>query len=263
MRTKVQVALNGAQLHEIDESVIVQQVIEQAPTLKRATIASGTHVGQLPTTLDRLSLDVQVVFSLRGKDDRAKRMQTLQRIAAWATDGGWLTVNYRTGERLRVECDALPNVGDIKKWNGTYTLTFRAYAVPYWQQTAANESTASAASGSVTLSRGGNAEAPLLFSYKNTGSADVNAVTVTCAGQKIALSGLALKPGETVALEYDDRRNMQSIRIAGGSAARDARPYRSADSSDDIMLRAASNAVGYSASAAGQWTFRTFGRWRL
>ena len=135
MITRHRVSLNGIQLDQVDSRIVIQNVSENAGKEQVTATARAGRWGQRMTQRRRDFLDVTVTF---GIDVKKRGMQTretiLEAVNAWAKDGGLLRLNYRENRRLRVVQVDPPGAGDPWNWTGTYNLTFRAYASPWWEE---------------------------------------------------------------------------------------------------------------------------------
>lgn len=261
MRTKCLVALNGVGLHELSPDVVIRSIDENAPVMQHSTLAKGSRIGQWVTAEERSYLEVDVAFALRNVRDVPRRAQVLERISGWAAGGGLLTVNYRPGRRLRVVCETLPAAGNVREWTNEYTLAFRAYDVPYWEDDAEAVYTATASAKTDVLVRRGTARTPISFTARNTGTAAAQTLCVALGDQKIAFAALGLAVGETLALDYGGD-GFQRIRIlAADGSARDACACRTTESSDEMLLTAPHETLTLSAPQTMAWEIRHRGRY--
>jgi len=157
MRTNVHVALNGVALHSLHPDIVLQSANDKAAVIKNSAVTMGSRIGQQLTGTERQYIEVQVVFAIANKT-LSTRQSILQTVASWASKGGKLTLSYRSGQELDVVLESLFDTGYIYEWTNNYTITFRAYAVPYWQATAY---TTFSLSGATQISVPGNAPTPL------------------------------------------------------------------------------------------------------
>lgn len=261
MRTKCLVYLNGVGMHEISRDVVINSIDENAVTMQTATLASGTRVGQRVTARTRGYLEVDISFSLRNIKNYQRRADTLDAVNAWAMAGGEMEVNYRPDKRLRVTCDSLPAAGYMRDWTDEYTIAFRAYEIPFWEDARESAVTRTTAGETITIVRMGTAPTPLCFTCKNMGSGAADTASISAGGHTISFSGLGLAVGETLALDYDES-GMQRIRILSQSgSARDAYDARTAESADDILLEKANESVTMRAAQRMEWRLSHRGRY--
>jgi hypothetical protein len=266
MRTRISVCLDGADLSDIDQSVVIQSIDEQVPQQKLTSAPRHTLDGQHYITKETSQRDVVVKFVIATGRDYALRAAVIERVCAWAAPGGWLTVPYRPDERLRVQCAQLPALGDVAKWGEAVSVTFRAFDVPWWQQRHPDRaSIASTTQGSGTLIVTGNRGGPL----RAVGTVGDTAVT-TCAignGTEIiswtngSQTAFSLAPGEKILLDYTDD-GLQTMRaLSTGGVERSVLASRTAQSADDIWMQPGANRVAVSSSAPMSWEVYCYGRW--
>ena len=261
MRLKHRVALNGVQLDELDERVLALGVTEAAARLS-ITTANRFGGGQRIASEQREPLDVTVTFGLRlrsSEDELIQRSELFEKVAAWAAGGGWLTYNLRPDRRIYVHCAQLPAAGDQKDWASEYTITFRAYGVPYWQGANPTNFTTSTTKGaSKALEIAGTAPSVLEFSLQNTSGAEMSTFTISAGAYSFAFSGLGLMPGETLEVDHDPE-GLLRIRIQGtGGAWRSAMDKRTG--SDELRVQPGSVVVQWAAQRVGLLTVRCYGR---
>ena len=266
MRTRISVALNGIELHSLDGAIVLQGVDEGAPSWNITTGNRASREGQYINGIEKRYRDVVVSFAIAETRDLIRRADILQRVCAWAAAGGDLTVSYRDRQRLRVVCAALPAVKTLTKWAEAYSITFRAYTVPYWESMDAESVTANAAtSTSSVLTVRETAGGKLCFEATNSSGSQADTAVINCNGGSIGFLGLGLLNGEKLILDYDGK-DIQRIRIlnAAGTAYRSAMAKRTTGSSDDLILKQGSNTI---VTGTGEtniplgWKFYTYGRW--
>ena len=263
MRTRVSAALNGIELGELDDSILIQRVVEPTPSWNVNATGKATLIGQRYTGTEQRTRDVQVLFAIREMRDYARRDEVLDAVRAWAAPGGELSLNYKGRKRLRVICSAMPAVNGIDQWAENYTVTFRAVEQPLWENMDPDVANLSArTSGSATLAVRGSAGGKLCVEAKNTSGSTCNAVTVTANGRSISFATLALANNETLVMDYDERE-IQRLRIKNsGGVLRSVIAKRTEASADDILLNAGTNTVTVSSGAALTWKLYTYGRWQ-
>ena len=262
MRLKHRVALNGVQLDELDERVLALGVTEAAARLS-ITTANRFGGGQRIASEQREPLDVTVIFGLRlrsSEDELIQRSELFEKVAAWAASGGWLTYNLRPDRRIYVHCAQLPAAGDQKDWASEYSITFRAYGVPYWQGTNPTNFTTSTTKGtSKMLEIAGTAPSVLEFSLQNTSGAEMSTFTISAGAYSFAFSGLGLMPGETLEVDHDPE-GLLRIRIQStGGVWRSVMNKRTG--SDELRVAPGSVVVQWAAQRVGLLTVRCYGRY--
>ncbi len=241
------VALNGTQLDSIDSRILIQGVETQAgkDQIKATSQARGS--GSRVTEEWRESVDVVVRFTINEKSYHLEeRAEVLEKVNRWASAGGVLTVNYKPGRLIRVQLVQAPGEGDAGS-RGQYSITFRAYGMPYWQDESGTIVQArNVSSGTLTIGVQGSAETVLDVEYKNTSGSTVDTFSVTAAGKTIALTGLGLANNGTLTIDHD---NDGLIRIRIGSTSKMA--CRSPASADDLFVNPGTVGVSFTAGGAG------------
>ena len=262
------VELNGEQLDDIDRRIIIKGVESGAGKMKFTAQTFGRGIGQRVTSRQRETLDVLVKFSLLiDEDDMDARAELLEEINAWARDGGWLACENKPGRRIWVECVQHPGEGDLYEWTTVYTITFRAYAVPYWQDDAPRRVTAS---GILTFQEhirvDGNTETVMDFSYKNTSGSECNSVTIDTGSVAMQLTDLGLENNETLIIGHEEETGLLYIRIRSAAGIdRSAMAKRRSDaeyqSADDLYIQPGKPYVQVLAQRAGNMVISTIGRY--
>ena len=138
-------ALNGDQLDEIHDAIVIRGIEQAAGKDNITATATGGPFGQRITGARRDSIDITVKFAIDiKKRDLEGRNAVLEAVNAWAaaarteTGGAWLTVGHKPDRRIRVVLAQPAAEGDLWKWTDDFTIIFRAYGVPYWEQSEAN-----------------------------------------------------------------------------------------------------------------------------
>ena len=260
MQLSHRVALNGVQLDSVDNRILVQGVDEAAGKDQVTAVGIFGGVGQRVTNRHRDYLDVTVRFSLKiKKNEMQARSDVFEKVNAWAAPGGWLTVNYKANRRLWVTRYQCPAAGDQWAWTSVYSITFRAYAVPFWQQATATEYTATGSSATISATVLGSEKSLLEVIFKNTSSSTCNTFTITAGGSTIALSNLALAKNQTLHIDHTED-GLLRIRIQNTSGVyRSALDKRTAASSDDLWVSPGAVTVTMTAQRTGTLTVKSAG----
>lgn len=260
-----QVALGGAWLHEVDERIIVQGVDVSDGKESISTVSTGGRSGQRVTGRRRDALDIEVRFSLWiRKTDMAARnelMEAVNRWAARATDGEWLTVNYKTNRRARVRLSQAPGEGDLADWTKTYAIKFTAYGVPYWQETQGNSLRVANVQSNdrILFGVGGNTETVLDASFRNTSGSTVNSLTLRTGESRFIFSGLGLANGETLEIGHTEEGVLR-ILISGSGGTRSAMIKRTTESDHELILKPGTERIRFTADGAGTLNLSVTGR---
>lgn len=257
------VALNGAQLDELDERIIVAGIDEQAGRETLSAVSRFGGSGQRVTTRHRDSLDVVVRFGLRIKPrDLEGREELFEKVIAWAMGGGWLTVNYKPDRRLYVTCAQLPAAGDMVEWTNEYAITFRAYGVPWWQQeTPVSVDVPSTRQASRVIRVPGSADTVLDVTFTNLSGMEIASASIRAGKNRFDLENLRLAANETLMIDHTVD-GLLRIRIQAASGAwRSALACRTQESSDDLTVSPGDVTVDFTAQRAGRLTVSCCGRY--
>lgn len=258
------IALNGIQLDELDERINIKAIEEGAGKESIGAVSLFGGAGQRITNRHRDTLDVMVKFSmLIGDEEMTERSSLLEKIKAWAAGGGYLTINYKPNRRLHVTCAQAPGAGDQYEWTTVYTITFRAYALPYWEEeNAISSATGVVASGSVTMQVNGSAETDAEVILENRSGMTINTVNITAAGKQMHFGSLNLGGSESLVITHEivDEQRVLSIYIKSGNSRRSAMAKRTADSVDDLYIMPGARVISFSADRACKMTVNVRGR---
>lgn len=253
-------ALNGVQLDEIDPRIIIKGIDGGAGRESVSSVGTGRGDGTRITAKRRDSVEVAVRFSMNIRRDAiAERGAVLEAINAWAVKGGWLTIGYKPNRRLWVDETAAPGEGDLWKRLTEYTITFRAHAVPYWQEeSAVSAGSGVAMSGSGVISVAGSAETVADAVLQNMSGATINTVSITIAGHSMSFENLGMASGESLVIDHVMTQGKNVIRIRVGG--RSAMAMRTAGSADEFALQPGACAWAFSAQRACRLTVSCRGR---
>ena len=240
-------ALNGVQLDEIDPRIIIKGIEGGAGKDSVSTANLGSGDGTRITNKRRDSIEVAVRFSMNiRRDTLSERAAVLEAINAWAAKGGWLTISYKPDRQLLVDEVVTPGEGDLWKRLSEYTITFKAHAVPYWQQeTAAAGSTGTAMSGSGTMTVEGSAKTVADAVLQNMSGAVISTASIAIGGNVMTFNDLNLGNGQSLTIDHAIVKGKNVIRIRIGNTSVMAR--RSEGSADEFEV--APGAIGFSFSA--------------
>ena len=256
MRTRYDVYMDNLPLSAVDPAIYVTDVQETQPAYDTTAMARARGDGARVTRRVRDSLQVRVYFAVR-ETDVGRRRDIIQRAAAWAMGGRYLSLGDRPGQRLRVVCDTLPSVTSALRWTQDLIMVFTAYAMPYWEADTPIRASFTGKSGTATIRHAGTAPCFLEAEISNTSGSTLTSLSLTADGQKMAFSGLALGTGKTMKIYYDENWILRA-EVDGASVLN----RRTADSADDLMLPpgkattvtiAADKAVSVTLKARGLW----------
>ena len=251
------VSLDNKKLTSISPYIIIKSVEEQSPNVNIAVTSVASGIGQRVTQIERRFMDVVVKFAINlMKGHESQRTQILNDVNKWGAEGKTLRVSNRPNVHLSVMMVTQLAPGYVRKWNEEYSITFRAYTVPFWENdevtsvTLKNQSSASA-----SLSLSSNAKTPLRVYVKNTSQSSLTSIEFSCNGKKIKIDGLSVASGGNVDVDYEN--GLITIETNGKSAY----SKRTADSSDDVWLFPGGNTVSFKSNVAAEWQVYCYERW--
>ena len=250
------VALGGVQLDELHDAIVIRSI---DPGVTKESVSAVTRMGgfgQRMTGQHWDTLEVSVSYAIDiPKREMALRRQIFDAVNAWALKKGWLTVNWLENRRFYVDKVVLPGSGDMWAWTDEFTITFRAYNVPFWQDALpAQVSSGTAASGSVTVQVGGNVQSVLDVTFQNRSGMTINNFWVQANGNRITLSSLGLGGSSALTINHGTD-GLLRIRRDGTSV------YEKYTGADDLFVNPGNVSVSFSADRAGTLTVQSYGRW--
>ena len=263
------VALDGAQLDEIDSRIVIQSVKTGAGKNTITAVSLYGRDGQRVTGAQRDTIDVEIEFGLLiRKEEMAARAELLETVNAWAAaadigrGGAWLTLGHKENRRMRVVLAEPADEGDLREWNRNFRITFRAYGVPYWQETEptarVSGETAMAWSGRMTV--GGNVRTVADVSLTNGSGALLNTAAITVGSNIMRFEELGLAANETLVIDHDETGTIR-IRIRSVSGNwRSALGKRTGTSADDFRIMPGNVPISYNTQRACSLTASAPGR---
>lgn len=262
MILKHRVGLNGVWLDEVDDRIITVAIDEQPAKLNVGTAnLMGPYGGQTALSTHRDKLDVNIRYQIR-RTDWAERDKVIDNVNAWAAAGGWMTLNYKEGKRLWVQCTALSESKDPSKWNEDLTLTLTAFDVPYWQDEApVKVEELNTASVTKRMVINGTAGSVLDAEVKNVSGSGINTVSLTAAGRTMAFSGLGMANNETLIINHTEKGRLQ-LRIKNRNGVyRSVMDKRTQESDDELYVQPGAVNITFTAGGACRLTLSNTGRY--
>lgn len=255
------VALNGAQLDEVNSSIVIRGIETGAGKDTITAVSTGAPFGQRITAARRETLDVAVKFAIDIKQRNLQgRSEVLEAVNAWAAaagierGGAWLTAGHRGERRIRVVLAQPAAEGDLWKWTDDFQILFRAYGVPYWEGESKSISTDSATGASGAAAIGGSAVTQINAYLQNTSGAMISQATITAAGKSMSFSQIDLGASETLVIDHAEDGTLRlRIRNTGGSY-RSIMNRRSPESADDLTAYPGTQVFSFNAQRACKLT---------
>lgn len=257
MQLAHRVALNGVQLDEVDNRIIIKGIEEAAGKEVISAVSPAFGCGQRVTNRRRDTLDLTVKFSLNLRTtELQERSEVFEAVNKWAVNGGYLTINYKPNRRLYVVCAQCPGAGDQYARTTVYTITFRAYSIPYWEEeTPRTAATGTSTNTSCSLEVGGSAETVADITLYNRSGMSINNVTINAAGNVMTFESLGMGANETLTISHTADG---LVRIRVGS--RSAMAKRTASSANDLRVMPGQRAFSFRADRACQMSVSVRGR---
>lgn len=252
MISRYEVWLNDVPLSGIDTNIYVYDISYQAAGLARTTSRIAALDGQYSGGKDYIDSNKITVSFMVREYRTARRQEIVQNVIAWASNGGWLKTNDRTGKRIRVVPTRLPAVSSVMQWTDVLSLEFTAFDFPYWQdETAQTVTLAKGKSGKLTLPGVRRTQVEAVI----TANAAITTFTIVCGATKIVLAGLELAAGDVVNISYTDDHHILEIKSGNTSLLN----KRTAASNDDLIAEVGENSVSFSASGSATCTLSAKG----
>lgn len=251
------VALGGVQLDEIHDAVVIRGVDTGVPHETVSAVNRMGGAGQRMTAQHWETLEVAVTYAI----DVSMRQMELRReifdaVNSWALRGGWLTTTSQPGKRVWVEKVVVPGPGDLRDWTNDYTITFRAYGVPFWQEEVPTPLViGSVARGNLNMEVKGNVRTVADMTARNISGQVINQMTLGIGDSSFTLSGIALGGAESLVISHTENGLLQ---IRAGN--RDVYHLRTPESSDDLYVDPGIRMVRIEIPRAVQLTVRAAGR---
>ena len=253
------VSLHGVQLDEVHSAVIIRSVDPGTPKETLNAVSPGAGAGQRITKQHYTVLEAKVTYAIDlPKTDLAARRAVFDAVNAWAAAKGWLTTNEMPGRRMHVDYVQVPSSGDLWEWTEEFTITFRAYAVPFWEDTATTTVTltqGSTGSGSITI--GGTTESAGEATVQNKSGSTISTVSMTVNGHTMAFSGIGLANNGYLTIDHAFVGTSWVLRAKIGNTS--VLKYRTGD--DEFVLKPGSNSISFTAGGSVIATVSAKGRY--
>ena len=246
------VSLGGVQLDSLDNSIVIKSVDPGVPHESVNAVNRMGGFGQRMTRHHWETLEVSVKFAIDlPKTQMIARRTVFDKIIKWAIGGGWLTTNQMNGKRMYAEKAVIPSGGDMREWVSEYTIIFRAYGVPFWQDATATEDV----SGVLTVP--GILRTVCDAEVANGGSSTIDSLTVTAGSSTMEFSSLSLAAGEKLKIGHGND-GVLWIRIYSDNTYRSVLDKRTGGSADDLYVDPGTRMVSASSGTA---SFSCYGRY--
>ena len=245
MILKRRVALGGIQLDSLDSRILITGINEAAGKDMISAVSLGGADGQRITNRRRDTLDITVKFAMKIRnDDMAARSTLLDTVNAWARPGGWLTVGHRSGKWVHVVLAQAPGGGDQYDWGNDYTIVFRAYEVPFWEDvTATTADMTQDDSGTGEIVMPGSADTAADVTITNKSGSSLSSVSVTIGSRTISFSNLNLANDASLVIDHVHADGIYAMRARIGETS----VLSKKSGADEFVLSPGSNAISWTA----------------
>lgn len=245
MVLKRRVALGGVQLDSLDNRIIITSIDEAAGKDQISAVSRGAGNGQRITNRHRDTLDVTVKFALKIKNnDMAARSTLLDTINKWAYAGGVLTVGHRSGKQLKVVLAQAPGGGDQFSWSNEFTMVFRAYGIPFWEDvTATTKTLTQDDAGTDTINVPGSTYTNGEVTIQNKSGDSLDGISVTINGYTMAFSNLSMANNAYLVIDHVESGGIYVLRAKIGNSS----VLKKKTGNDEFILKPGSNEISFEA----------------
>lgn len=240
MLLRFEATLNGNKFSEIADEIILTDIIENPVEATTSTYRWANRPGQYFADKVRTALSVRLVYVIRTMDI-SRRAEIRDLVAAWAANGGTLTINSRPGKQLSVKMDNVPALDSSLKWTQELSVTLTAYAVPYWEDdtdvsisvsTVWNESRGEYYYANVIHPTGNVDAVPLRFMMLYTGTETLNRLKIISGSKAIEFTDMGVTRLNVVQITYDANGLLKAYKGSGVSLL----PMRTPESEDELFV---------------------------
>lgn len=226
MISRYRVSLDGVEMDEIDENLMILDVRYNMPKIDRQRVAAANLDGYEDAGENMSERAVTVTFELHIYDT-AERNRVCQAVSKWAAAGGKLRINDREGQYLDVVCDTFPEIQSVRDWTKPLSMAFITTGNPYWISDEESVVTIEGTSSAGTLALDGNVKNAKV-TVTATAKATVSSFKAVVGSTQITLTGISVPNGQKIVIDYLKDRYLR-IRAAGNSA-------KMQPSSSDLLL---------------------------
>lgn len=233
-RERYDAALNGISIRSLSPLIRVTNITENSPQIDANLEPHPAMCGQILLGNYRRSLTVQITFVLTEIYDLAARAEAIDAVNAWAKPGN-LELSYRPGKML--VCNAIserPQISDIKKLTGEFSVTFAAYSFPHWVDAIplhVGFDVVGMVANAQNVNVPGSATAYLEATITPTEAFTGNTIAVAQSNTSITFVGASVSPGVPIVMDYTPEHY---LRLTAGGV--DLRPLITAESNDHVLL---------------------------
>ena len=252
------VALGGVNLDTLHERIVIRSIDTGVPKESLNAVNRMGGFGQRLTGQHWETMDVTVAFGIDvPKSEMALRRSIWEDVITWALKGGWLTVGHMPNRRIYIDKAVLPSSGDLWNWTDDFSITFRAYNMPYWQDVNPNAvAERGVSSWAGTLGVPGHFRTVADVTFRNTGGSSMTSFSITCGGSTLSLTGISLANNSDLVISHGTDG---LLRITAGGVS--VYNKLTAESADDLYMNPGTAAISMTAGKAGNVTVSCYGRY--
>lgn len=247
--------LNGIALTSLCDELKILDIQYNAPRLQNNAVRMAKGDGARIIGQYTGNTTVVILFELRLYNTR-QRQEVCQEIAAWAKNGGLLQISDRPSQRLNCICEIPPVITSALNWTETLSITFSAYALPFWEECYPVSITLNGPNSTGSLFVPGNAGNAHVFATVTAKSLLTDVVMIV-DDTEFQLLNFSLPAGEKIEVYYDD--NMLLHIEASNQSIRDK---RTSVSSDKLLAKSGKiNTFVFRSNNAATCEYRVRGVW--
>ena len=253
MISRYEAVLNGQPLSAISADILILDISYPPASIDFSTYRGAKRHGNRVYRQYVDHLDVIITFAIRAYNTQ-KRQTICNAVQQWAKNGGILQTNDHSGQRLRCVLTTPPTIQSVLKWTDPISMTFTAYALPFWEEVFPSSLTLTGTSGSGTLFVHGSADGAF-FEVDVTPANTLTTLNLVANGRTLSLTGISVAAGTVVKVAYDDDMIM-SIK-AGNTSLLNKR-----SGADDLPIKSGErNSLSFSANTSCTVSFKGRGIW--
>lgn len=253
MISRYEAVLNGQPLSSVSASILILDISYPPASIDFSTYKGAKRHGSRVYREYVDHRDVVITFAIRAYSIQ-ERQAICNAVQRWAKGGGVLMTNDHAGQRLRCVLSNPPTIQSVLKWTDPISMTFTAYALPFWEEAVPETLSLTGTSGSGSLYVPGSVDGACL-EVDAVPTGELTSLSLTANGKTLSLSGISVASGTTVSIAYNDDMIM-SIR-AGNTSLLEKR-----SGADDLLAKCGeSNSVSFTANVSTSVTFKGRGLW--
>ena len=250
------VALGGTQLDSVDNAIVIQGFDPGTPQEVISATDRMGGAGQRITSEHFSMLEASLDFALDiMPKNMADRRTAFNKVLHWANQKAWLQCGAMQGRRMRVDKTVMPSSGDLRVLDEVYSIKFRAYNVPFWQDdTPTAVTVASISTGTVSITVPGEVETQLDAELKNISGGQISAITIGIDGHELVFTAMTLANGDTLKISHGTDGLLRAT--VGGVTV-----YGKMTGSNDLITRPGTQTISVTCSGALEMKAEVFGRY--